>query len=707
MWGVMLIFNSVLACLCVLASVGYAEKIVNDNYSRRVGLYNTIVREEHHIRARVVESAPEDYKASPVFINTELVSEIYEKWFPGYIVVVEKERAANVASFAAFNTESGKPTPMMISDVTEDVEACKEGGNLCLSVDVDMRKYKEGGFDFIVMITYINTVKVSALTPNQQNSEYQQIFVIPTWSPMTPYDTKLSTVIVVAPLLSIKAKLVCPQGRIPRHLESTSPNGQHSFTCVLASELSGQATEGPTKVSIIGRNAVFLRIKKLVRKLTLLPWTKRIQISDHYELYHEGFPTDGFNRMEYIDYMGQKQDGAPITVQHVASLAAYIPSSAKTLEIRDQVGMNYKHIMREKQNDSIDMVQLPFRYPLVGGQYYEFDHHYSIAYEDFIVKSSDISSPFRYLLSMPLYLMAHDLVIDSFDLVVNLPEDAHDVEFEVQCDRPFKLAKDRYRTFFSTKGEQRLKFHFENMVKEEIGTGIDIVFTYPWWAVSRKPLIALSVIVIMTIVIMRLAHVRLSWDPVNKTNGEKMAFKQIRNQLKTLFSKRRDLMRDFEDLMGTYWRVSRLTLQDIRLDVQQRARIDDTLSMVESAIFEKLKSPTRPNSSQQQQTLLAIALKQLYSDQSTLIRSIVDMVARSKGAGLNSISDDSASLGSMSLGSIEPLVQLGEMSQSVSDGNLFNRRVSDAEFQKEIAHLAASAAMLDDQVLKQEAKFLY
>jgi hypothetical protein len=677
------------------------KSIRNLVYNRRIAVTNLIVREEHLITAKLASEAT-DANGAP-WVSEILAREIQEKWAPSYVVVVEAERAASLASFAAFLMASSKPEPVDIHNVTDEIESCKQLGHVCLSVNVQLQE--DQPTDLVVAMTFTKAVSIEPLTANDQLSKFRQVVTIPSWQPVSAYSIsgKSATVFRLNEHAS-KAKLTCPLGMRPQMLDSASQPEIQGLTCTHQADavLTVEQKKSPVTLSLLSKDVSLLRVAKLKRSLTFLPWTQRVQIADHYEIAHDGFVTPNFPKFSRFDMARQLSDvsGAYSDRQIEMAFPALIPASARTLQLRDEVGLIYSELKRVSRYEDVDLVHLPFRYPLIGGLSVNLDFYYNVPYDLFISRLASQESPFKQELYMQLYPSASDYVIDELEIELNLPEDAADIEYELETQRLVQFSKLRYRTYLSTLGENRLRLRFVNMTQDQLMKTLRVTFDYPWWAVLRKPAVLVSLLVLLVISIMRFAHTRLSWTSQvpNKPQGN------VRAQLKRLFSKRREMLRSLEDMMTTFMHVSSLPAAEKQAEQDRRHGINEHVKKFEDAIFVKVKESSSRRDAQLR-TLDSIALKQLYSEQLALINRIIEEAAGAGGLPGVDSSTGSSSMTMSSAGSLDGMRD-GAYSKSASSGNPFARRRANVVANAQINALATEAVDLDGRIVAFEAKLL-
>jgi hypothetical protein len=475
--------------------------------------------------------------------------------------------------------------------------------------------------------------------------------------------------------MSIRMK--CPVGRKPEKVNARLPFNMKGFACI-------GTGKGPVEFQLESRDAQMLRIKSLIRRLTYMPWDNSIQVSESYDIVHDGFlepDSPKFDRLEFSRYL-HRNKGSLQGTQIIPKMLLVVPNSARGVQIRDEVGINWARIQRTKVTADEDVVNVPFRFPLTGGMSSAFDFHYSIPASAYISPFQSQASPFKKLLQIHIAHLAVDCPIEKLKVIISLPEDSGDIEHELGTTKTAKYSRRRYRSYFSTIGERELTFEFEDITRDETEKMMAVLFNYPWWGVFRKPLVVLVSIFSLLAALVSFSKKSFSLAP-SSVEGQK------RTQLRKLFSKRRELLLDVEDLI-TVNVNAKPNAEQQKADAENESRLEEQIRAIENSIFEKIKVDAKDP---QMNTLNAIALKRLYDDQIGLVRKILAEVCgcAPSNSSIDSIQNFS-SRGSMSS------VQL---SKSGSGDFLKRPQLSD-----NLKALSLEAANFDSQISIYEAKFL-
>jgi hypothetical protein len=74
----------------------------------------------------------------------------------------------------------------------------------------------------------------------------------------------------------------------------------------------------------------------------------------------------------------------------------------------------------------------------------------------------------------------------------------------------FEKTVTTYRTYFSTKGEQKICLSGKNVAQELLDTEpLEILYDYPWWGVFRKPAVMLASLLICIVIFRNISSIKL------------------------------------------------------------------------------------------------------------------------------------------------------------------------------------------------------
>ena len=684
------LFNFSAVFLTVLMTVAVtvkSQRIVNQSYKRNVYFTGAIVREEHLIEVDVQDESPMPANNIP----EDLITELHQNWFPNYVFLVPADQAKNVASWAAnliINPADSSTSTLPITEITAEVATCQKYGFRCLNVVLPMEGSLHKKFYISVSLAFIDELTPKPAIQKDMNVPIRLLYRSDSLEPVSVYQTVMSQTIFAITKKCKSLKLKCPVGRKPEKVAGTNlPMEMKGFVC------AGN-TNGPVEFHYESKDTPMLRITKLERKFTYLPWSGEIQVKESYEYVHEGpkHPeSPSFSRTDFTMIM-QNSYGNLEGLQIVPRVLIIVPKSAKTLQVRDEVGIIWTEKTRNEVEDDSDVVQIPLRFPLIGGMSCAFDFYYTINAGDLIKPFKASSSPFKKLIQMAMFRTVFDVPVDNFKLTFVLPEDTADIEYEMATIKPVKVTQRRFRSYFTTTGEKEISFEFQKMTREDLEKGIAVLFNYPFWGAFRKPLVAFSSLVFLIIGALYVNKMNLSLQK-KKQGKSKSSKSDLNTGLRNIFNKRREILMSYEDLIAGNMNT-RPTVEQVKSDLKTKAQLDDQLVTLQNAIFEKIKNQTYPD--QQRTAMNSMALKRLYDEQNELCRKILLQVCESlKNSSSNdSISSVKSSVSNISRNSVK-------MSQSGSADLL-----STSHFNKVIEELSKEAAKLDSQVSEYETKFL-
>ncbi len=551
-------------------------------------------------------------------------------------------------------------------------------GFRCLSVQFPPSQKIEKEIKFAVSFSFINQVTTKPAVRKDMAAPLQLLYKSESIDPISAYKTAVSRTILAISQSSKSLRLRCPIGRKPEKVNHRLPFNMKGFSC-LGTE------KGPVELHIESRDAQMLRIKSLTRRLTYMPWDNSIQVSESYEVIHDGFKASEspkFDRLEFSRII-QRNKGNLQGTQIMPQIILVVPKAARGIQIRDEVGINWAYVQRTKISADDDVVNVPFRFPLTGGMTSSFDFHYTIPASTLISPFQSQASPFKKLFQMHIAHLAVDSPIEKLKVIVSLPEDSTDVEHELGTSKAVHFSRRLQRSYFSTIGEKELTFEFENITRDESEKMMAILFNYPWWGIFRKPIVALISFIALLASLISLSKTSFALTPSSPE-------KQKRSQLRKLFGKRRELLLDVEDLIAVNVNAKPNAEQQ-KADAENQSRLVEQIRTIEGAIFEKVKVNAKDP---QMNTLNAMALKRLYDDQIGLVRRILAEVC-SRPNGSNSSVDSVQNFSSRgSLSSVQ-------LSKSGS-GDLLKR----PQMSENLKALNVEAANIDSQISLHEAKFL-
>jgi hypothetical protein len=675
-----------------------AQRIINESYKRSIYFTGPIVREEHLIQVSVEDESSKPSSSIP----EELAAEIHANWFPNYVFLVPTSQTRDISSWSASVIEDpseARTSSLDVSEITDELASCKKYGYRCLNIALPMEGRLQQQFLIAVSLSFVNELTPKPMVQKNIAAPIKLLYRSESLDAISAYETRSSQTVLGISSSSKSLKMRCPTGRKPQKLENAAmPMGMKGFVC----QGSGPSN-GPVEFHYEAKDSVMLKVKKLHRKFTYLPWSGEFQVAESYEFVHEGFrppESPSFSRIEFHHAL-QRARGNLMGLQIVPRVLVIVPHEARMLQVRDEVGINWGELERSSVEANSDVVQIPLRSPLVGGMSAAFDFYYTIRSSSLIRPFKSQSSPFKKLIQMQMFQMSLDVAVEEFKLTFVLPEDSADIEYELATKQPVRVVKRTYRSFFSSIGEKEISFEFSQLTREDLEKEIAILFNFPFWGVFRKPLVALSSLVLLVIGLLYLNRLDLSIRS-GKGIGKKSAKEGIR-VLKSLFEKRREVLMNFEDLIASNLNT-RATTEQVENDRLFRAQLDQQLEDLQNAIFERIKNSPLIAEDQQKSSLAAMALKRLYDEQNGTCRKILGQVVCAESSK-NSCSIDSlkSQSGTFVSSRNSSCATVSKMSQSGSEDLLTPK----SEFGKEIESLAKQAQVIDAQVSQYESKFCH
>lgn len=657
----------------------HGQRISNRQYKRTVYLTGAVVREEHMIEARVEDGPPMLSSDFP----GELAQELHASWFPSYVFVVEKEQVANLATWDARlipHPGRAETQPLEITDITSESPVCQRLGHKCLSVSLPAGR----GATFVVSLVLLEQMTPHPFVRRDQVASLRLLYRTDSFDPLSIYPTGTSQTVLAIGSESKSLRLRCPVGRKPEKLADKLPFDMKGYTCT-------GTTRGSAEMHIEAHNMAFARVTRLHRRLTLLPWSRTIQVTESYEIEHKGFrqpETPSFSRMDYVKFL-HKNQGHTGASQMLSKMMLVVPTTARGIQVRDEVGINWAEMPRQSVEEGFDVVDVPFRFPLLGGMSSAFDFHYTVPYATYLRPFKATSSPFKQLLQFHLCRLSVDIPVERFTLSVSLPEDAADIEHELATHKTVKLTRRRYRTYFTTKGETEVQLEMTRVTRDDLESMLSILFDYPWWGVGRKPLAAALLVVLMTMAAVFISRVRPSLHPRRQEKAHE--------RVDVFFAKRRELLLDYEDVIAVNVNARADGAQQ-KADSQLCSHLDEQLERLEGAIFEKIK---RGAQDPQQTTLESIALRRMYGEQRAVVRKMVEEAVRRGTSGTSG----AASAASLATGPSQHASNVSLSSLKMSRSSSANILNCPLQATDSLCQLAREASALDAQIVEYEAKF--
>lgn len=540
----------------------------------------------------------------------------------------------------------------------------------------------------VVSLVFINQLIPKPAVQSDQSAPLRLLYKSSEIDFVSAYASNRRQTVLAIPNTSKSLKLRCPVGRKAEKLKEPLMFNMKGFFC------SG-TSKGPISLHYEVRDTYMVKIKKLYRKMTYLPWSGKIQVSESVELFHEGFrPTESpsFSRLEYAKLL-QRSRGNLGGSQIVIKMMMIVPRSAQGIQTRDEVGINWARTDRMNIEDDWDVIHVPLRSPLVGGMSTSFNFYYTIPADLMIKSYQSTSSPFKKIIQMNFNRMSVDVPVEDFKLTISLPEDSADLEYEIGTMKAVKVTRRTYRTYFSTSGEKEITFSMAGVTRDSLEKPVVIFFNYPFWGIMRKPLVAFSSLVFIILGILYLNRISLSLKKKLTSGG---AVKKG-TEFKKFFNKRRELLIDYEDLIASNLNY-RSNSEQRRADLELKAHLDQQITGIESAIYERIKNSDGGVDSQQN-TLTLISLKKLYDEQNDICKKILNDINSSVS---NSASASASSENNTLMKSSTSSNSVSSVMKMSSSADILNRPMV---LSKNIEKLAKEATAIDLQIVSYEAKF--
>lgn len=552
-------------------------------------------------------------------------------------------------------------------------------GYRCLNVILPMDGQLNRNFLISVSVSFVDQLSLKPKVQKDISKPVRLLYRSEFLEPVSAYETGASQTIFAITKQCKSLKLRCPIGSKPEKLPNNIlPMEMKGFSC------SGLSSDGPVEFHYESKDTQMLRITSLHRKLTHLPWTGEIQVSESYEYVHEGPKqpeSPSFSRIEFTKTVHSRR-GNLDGLQVVPRILLVVPKSARTIQIRDEVGIIWNAQDRRSIDDENDVVGFQLRSPLLGGMSVYFDFYYTMDADDLIKPYKSQASPFKKLLQMPMFRQPLDIVVDNFKLTFVLAEDTADIEYELGTGKAVKVEQRSFRTYFSTRGEKEISFEFKKMTREDLEKGIAILFNYPFWGTLRKPAVAFSTLIFLIIGALFVNRLDLSLREGKKARKTQKTG-NFGEQLKKLFEKRREIFMNYEDLISG-------NLNTRSSDLTLKCRLDEQLNLLQAGIFEKIKGNMSNFSDPQKCAMNSMTLKRLYDEQI----GVCNKILREIDANYNNLSFSFSQSAGQSASSINM-----NISKSGS-ADLLSVRTN-----QNIEEFCKEAIKIDAQVTEYEAKF--
>lgn len=338
--------------------------------------------------------------------------------------------------------------------------------------------------DFVVAMTMTDLLQVTSKATTQFDPLMVKMQVNSYLE--TIYETERETIIfaVDKEFKMINLNCASPYNKEPE-IRSDLPNVLQ-FTCGPYGRDNNREGKNAFSINFNLRHYPFLRIDNMEKIITLVPLLNKVKVMERYDLNHIGFKVERFSRFELMKAMIQRRSDTQIVI----NFPIIIPKEAIDIELRDELGILHTGWNR-RSHDKFDVIESLPRFPLAGGWKAAIILNYNIPINSFVKAGSIYKS-----MTFPFITFALDINVANYRLEVNLPEDASDISYRYPLLQKIQaINQSRYRTYLSSRGEQRIEFIAKNITKE-YESFITIAFKLSWWSILRKPIVALVILLI-------------------------------------------------------------------------------------------------------------------------------------------------------------------------------------------------------------------
>ena len=285
-----------------------------------------------------------------------------------------------------------------------------------------------------------------------------------------------------------------------------------------------------------------LSVKRLQRRLNVVPWRGKVLVTEVYDLQHEGFRLEGdhYSRVDLLRAFSRASStGQSPRLQAVSFVPLVVPSSATDISIRDQVGLL---TTPWQLRDFPPGTQIPFkllevspRFPLVaGGWKSSFSLSYAVPLEFFRVPRSALpghiasvpSTSRTWALGFPLFSAYLDLPMEGLEVTVELPSAARNIRYAL--DDAFNLTDSPFPVLRVTQAYA---------LKENGGSTILVLFDLDAFGIYRSHLVGLVGIILALGTVWLLC---CSFD--YSLDEHRQGRRERRKRLAALFEERRGLL---------------------------------------------------------------------------------------------------------------------------------------------------------------------
>ena len=222
---------------------------------------------------------------------------------------------------------------------------------------------------------------------------------------------------------------------------------------------------------------------------TVLPWFSSVHTQETLTLRNVAGALEQFDRVSLVELAQKQNMGEAVDAPVLPLIPVSLPRESVGLVVKDELGILWGEHMQRNYMDRL-VANITPRYPIASG------------WKSFLSLSFYTKQKVRGAVKLQLPLgktMVLDSPIKSLTACISLPEDAKYSLFfyirNVNLEHPylvkFEQTRSTYRTYFTTKGEQKICLRAHSLTQEVLDTApLTVTFDYPWYGVYRKPIVA-------------------------------------------------------------------------------------------------------------------------------------------------------------------------------------------------------------------------
>ncbi|GJQ15628.1 hypothetical protein GpartN1_g7419.t1 [Galdieria partita] len=228
-----------------------------------------------------------------------------------------------------------------------------------------------------------------------------------------------------------------------------------------------------------------------------------MQVFESYELENKGAKSKGgFSRLDF-------QSNSKYYKQVVEDVVARLPSEASDVSYKDYVGNITSSHLRGPDRSKGRILQLKFRFPLIGGWKNAFFIGYRVPSKKYL-KSLGSN---QYQLRVHIPPSIRSMVIEKYVLKVALPEGAKNIVWNYSVPAAFdKMYNETLFDLLDIQGRTLLVFEKRNMVPTDKNWG-SLVITYElgMWNLLEKLLLPVTFVLVLLACLSLISRLSLYW----------------------------------------------------------------------------------------------------------------------------------------------------------------------------------------------------